>query len=261
MMLSSTDASKAFELVAAGASDVGCVRSRNEDSFFVDVEHGLFIVADGLGGHNAGDKAAQMATQYLPGIVQHKLPDAPYPCSSGDADIATLLAKSLEEVSALILETGNSQRELKGMGTTVVAALVTSHHVHVAYMGDSRGYLLRGSGMQQLTEDHSLVALLLRHGEITQQEAEDHPARGRLSRFAGMSGEVTAATKTIALEAGDRVLLCTDGLWGTVCDVDIKKMLMRDEPPEDVCRNLIEAGKSAGGQDNLTAVIVDLEMI
>jgi protein phosphatase len=225
----------------------------------VDIEHGLFIVADGLGGHSAGDKAARMAMTFLPGIIHSQLIDAPAPSSSGDGLIGAALAKSVEELSRLIRETGNSQVECRGMGTTVVAALITARHIHIAYMGDSRAYLLRGDCMRQITEDHSIVSLLVRHGEITPQEAENHPAKGRLSRFAGMEGDVPSATITIDLEAGDRFLLCTDGVWGALSDAKIREMLMQDNTPVVTCGNLIEAGKQAGGQDNLTSVVVDVE--
>jgi len=247
-----------FALRAAGMTDVGRVRERNEDAYLVDTPHGLFIVADGLGGHSAGDRAAQMATSFLPGIIHSKLGVAPEPSSSGDSMIGDLLGKSVEELSRLIRETGNSQIECKGMGTTVVAALITARHLHIASMGDSRGYLLRGGRMRQITEDHSIVSLLLRHGEITQQEAETHPAIGRLSRFAGMDSDVTATTKTIELEAHDRILLCTDGLWGMLPDHVLLRILSSGDAPEKACSDLLAAANEAGGSDNLTVVLCDI---
>ncbi len=249
---------KPFIILGAGGTDTGCVRTRNEDAFLVDIEHGLFIVADGLGGHSAGDTAAKMAKELLPGIIRRRLAEAPAPSSSGDGLIGAALAKSVEELSRLIRETGNSQVECRGMGTTVVAALITARHIHIAYMGDSRAYLLRGDCMRQITEDHSIVSLLVRHGEITPQEAENHPAKGRLSRFAGMEGDVPSATITIDLEAGDRILLCTDGVWGALSEAKIREILMQGNTTEVTCGNLIEAGKQAGGQDNLTSVVVDV---
>jgi serine/threonine protein phosphatase PrpC len=250
---------KPFIIRAAGGTDTGCVRTRNEDAFLVDTEHGLFIVADGLGGHSAGDTAAKMAKELLPGIIRRRLAEAPAPSSSGDRMIGAILANAIEELSHLIREAGNRQVECRGMGTTVVVALFTVRHLHIAHMGDSRAYLLRGDRMRQITEDHSIVSLLVRHGEITPQEAENHPAKGRLSRFAGMDGDVPSATITIDLEAGDRFLLCTDGVWGALSDAMIREILMQDNTPVVTCGNLIEAGKQAGGQDNLTAVVVDVE--
>ncbi len=252
---------KPFIIRAAGGTDTGCVRTRNEDTFLVNIEHGIFIVADGLGGHSAGDTAAQMAKELLPGIIHRRIVEAPAPNSSGDRMIGATLAKAIEELSHLIREAGNRQVECKGMGTTVVAAVFTVRHVHIAHMGDSRAYLLRGDRVKRLTEDHSIVSLLVRQGEITPQEAESHPARGRLSRFAGMEGDVPAATTTIDLEAGDRILICTDGVWGGLPDAKVRAILMQGNTPEVTCGNLIEAGKQAGGQDNLTAVVVDVEAI
>lgn len=256
-MQTSANTLKPFLIRAAGLTDVGCVRERNEDAFFVDVEKGLFMVADGVGGHGGGDKAAQMTTMLLPDIIRRRVAAWPTPQSSADPAIAAMLRDSLQELGHCIRTAGASQLEYKDMGATVVVALLTARHAHIAHMGDSRAYLLRGDRLQQLTEDHSIVALLVRNGEITPQEAENHPAKGRLSRFVGMEADVPAATHTIELQPGDRLLLCTDGLWGMLPDERLKVHLAEGYDPEVTCHNLVADGKQAGGEDNLTAIVVD----
>ena len=248
---------KPLVIRAAGGTDIGCVRERNEDACFVDAESGIFIVADGVGGHGGGDKAALMATTLLPEIIRRRIAESPGPRPSDDPAIAPLLGDSLHELGRRIREAGASRLEYKDMGATVVVALLTAHHAHLAHMGDSRAYLLRNGSLRRLTEDHSIVALLVRHGEITVQEAEHHPSKGRLSRYVGMEADVSASTQTIEIHSGDRLFLCTDGLWGMLPDAQLKAILVEENDPEAACRNLLVAGKQAGGKDNLTAVVVD----
>lgn len=257
-MHADADTFKPLVIRAAGGTDIGCVRQRNEDAFFIDAANGIFIVADGLGGHGGGDKAAQMATTLLPDIVRRRMAILPEPLSSNDPTIAPMLADSLHELGHRIREAGGSRLEYKDMGATIVLALLTAHHAHIAHMGDSRAYLLRDNGLRQLTDDHSIVGLLVRNGEITPREAENHPAKGRLSRFAGMEADVPAATRTIEMQPGDRLLLCTDGLWGMLTDSELKAILAEGNDPEVTCRSLLAAGNQAGGEDNLTGVVCDL---
>ncbi len=253
------DILKPLVIRAAGATDVGCVRERNEDACLVDSEDGLFVVADGMGGHRGGDRAAQMAATVLPDIIRRLMAGLPVPRSSDDPAMSTLLAEALQELGHHIRKAGADRPEYKDMGVAVVAALLTGHCAHFAHMGDSRAYLLRDGELTQLTEDHSIVALLVRNGDITPQEAKDHPARGRLSRFVGMEADVPAATESIGLQAGDRLLLCTDGLWGMLTADQLRTILAEDKGPEITCQHLLAAGKQAGGQDNLTAVVMDAE--
>jgi len=252
------DTLKPLVIRATGGTDVGCVRERNEDVFCVDTENGIFIVADGVGGHGGGDRAAQMVTTLLPDIIRRRIAESPEPSSGDDPAVSCMLADSLQELGHRIRQAGARQLEYKDMGATVVVALLTSHHAHIAHMGDSRAYLLRGDRLERLTEDHSIVGLLVRNGEISSREAENHPAKGRLSRFAGMEADVPAATKTIELQAGDRLLLCTDGLWGMLPDAQLQAILAESNDPEVTCRSLLAAGKQAGGQDNLTAIVCEL---
>ncbi len=242
---------------AAGATDAGCVRAHNEDAQLVDVTHGLFIVADGVGGHAYGDVASRMVVDVLPRIIKRRIADSRDPCTDNDATIRAMLGRSLNELSRYIHSWSKEVSESSGMGATVVVALVTNHHVHIAHMGDSRAYLFREGELLMLTQDHSIVGLLLQHGEITLKEAESHPAKGYLTRYVGMEAEVDPDLESMELEPGDRLLLCTDGLWGTVSREGLVGILAKRSDPETTCRELVAAGKIAGGQDNLTAVVVD----
>lgn len=249
-----------FLLQAAGLTDIGCVRERNEDAFLVDVEMGLFIVADGMGGRRGGDVAARMAVESLQAAIREWTMVELAPRPEDIVGISGLLEGAVIKASQTIRDKGTMSIEHLGMGATLVAALVAGGHVHIAHMGDSRAYLLRGDVLRRLTDDHTIIGALLRHGEISPEEAVNHPARGRLTRFVGMEPVAKPSKQSMELEVGDRLLLCTDGLWGAVGDVQQKEILAAGNNPEDICRCLIAAGKGIGGADNLTAVVCDISL-
>lgn len=247
-----------FLLQAAGLTDVGCVRERNEDAFLADAGMGLFIAADGMGGRRGGDMAARLAVESLRAYIRERLDSGLAPRPEDIAGMSSLLEGAAMTASKAIQDEGTAQVEYLGMGAAIVAALVVGSHVHIAHMGDSRAYLLRGGELRRLTDDHTIIGALLRHGEISPEEAIDHPARGRLTRFAGMEPVAEPSMRSVELAPGDRLLLCTDGLWGAVGDVQLKLIMAVGNNPEVTCRNLIAAGKQVGGQDNLTAVVCEL---
>ena len=246
-----------FLLRAAVLTDTGCVRERNEDTFLVDIEMGLFIVADGMGGRRGGDIAARLAVESLQAAIRKRLAKDSAPRPEDLAGMSGLLEGAVVIASQAIRDEGAANIEYLGMGAALVAALVAGGHVHIAHMGDSRAYLLRGDELRRLTDDHTIIGALLRHGEISPEEAVDHPAQGRLTRFAGMEPMMDPSMRSMELQAGDRLMLCTDGLWGAVGDVQLKSIMAEGNNPEETCRNLIAAGKQAGGQDNLTAVVCE----
>jgi serine/threonine protein phosphatase PrpC len=247
-----------FLLQAAVLTDTGCVRERNEDAFLADVERGLFIVADGMGGRRGGDVAAHLAVKSVQAIIRERLASGIAPRPEDLDDLSGLLEGAAMAASKAIQVEGLAKMEYLGMGAAIVAALVAGGHVHIAHMGDSRAYLLREDELRRLTDDHTIVGALLRHGEISPEEAVDHPARGRLTRFAGMEPTAEPSMRSVALEAGDRLVLCTDGLWGAVGDVEMGRILSRPVGCDAACRVLIDAGRAEGGEDNLTAVVVDV---
>ena len=246
-----------FLLRAAVLTDTGCVRERNEDTFLVDIEMGLFIVADGMGGRRGGDIAARLAVESLLAAIRERLAKDSALRPEDLAGMSGLLEGAVVIASQAIRDEGAANIEYLGMGAALVAALVAGGHVHIAHMGDSRAYLLRRNELLRLTDDHTIIGALLRHGEISPEEAVDHPAQGRLTRFAGMEPMMDPSMRSMELQAGDRLMLCTDGLWGAVGDVQLKSIMAEGNNPEETCRNLIAAGKQAGGQDNLTAVVCE----
>jgi serine/threonine protein phosphatase PrpC len=248
---------KGLKIRAAGLTDIGCVRERNEDAFLVDIQSALFIVADGMGGHDKGDVAARMAIELLPGIINRHTHDIASARVPAHVAIRRALTESVKELSRHLYEKGRKSLESRAMGTTVVAVLIAGRHIYIANMGDSRAYLLRQGKLLQLTEDHSITAMLLRHGEITPKEAEVHPGKAQLTRFVGMKEEVAPDVQSLKLQLGDRLLLCTDGLWATVTEAKMSTILTGCDDAGVVCRDLVAAGKEAGGQDNLTAVVVN----
>ncbi|MDD2328756.1 MAG: protein phosphatase 2C domain-containing protein [bacterium] len=251
----------------AGSSDIGCVRKENQDAWLVDESLGLVVVADGMGGGPAGAQAAQAVAGRLPELLRKGLngrnasPRRPRTAQRSDPagmrcrEARRLLRETVLALSREILRASEDDPERKGMGATVVAAWRCGTVVHVVHQGDSRAYLFRGGVLNKLTADHSIVALLMRNGEITEKEATKHPARGQLTRFVGMPGDVYCEVQTLKIEDGDRLLLCTDGLWGIVNDDEIAAVLASHAELERGCGELIELAKRRGAPDNVTALV------
>ncbi len=241
-------------LRAAGLTDVGNVRGRNEDAFVVLPGRGLVIVSDGLGGHAAGDIASRHVVEALPQMIDHALAGI---CLSDSEAYTERIRDTLIEVSRDVRDRGRVRPEWEGMGATVVLALFRNHKAYIAHMGDSRAYLHRGSEVELLTEDHSVVRILLREGEITEEDAIDHPARGMLSNYVGMNFEVYPDLKTVELMPGDRLLLCTDGLTDELAYPEIRRIMIENKQIEQACQVLIGRAKEGGARDNITAVVAE----
>ena len=245
-----------WSIRAACVSDVGRVRRQNEDQCLVALEQKLFIVSDGVGGHQAGEVASKAVVTVLPVMIEQQVTRMQTPPSSEAMEL--VLRNAIVELSQRLRAESAGRAGLQGLGATVAVAWVRGSLAHVAHMGDSRIYLFRQGRLEQLTEDHSVIALLLRHGEITPEEAQTHPARGRLSRYVGMEGEVYPDVQTVQLQAGDRLLLCSDGLTNMVPDGQIVQLLQVNAEVEAACKGLVNAANAAGGTDNITALVVDL---
>lgn len=244
-----------YQLRAAGLSDPGRVRRANEDAYLVDLARELFVVSDGMGGQQAGELASKLVVTVLPGMIEKRLARA----EGGKQEVVELaLRDAIADLSDKVRRETATKVGLKGTGATVVLALIRGSFAHIANMGDSRCYLCRGSNLDQLTEDHSIVGILLREGEIAPEEAKEHPARGQLSRYVGMEGDVHPDVRTVELAPGDRLLLCTDGLTGMVDDDAVARILSENAEPEAACRALVDAANAAGGKDNITVVVADV---
>jgi PPM family protein phosphatase len=239
----------------AGLSDAGRVRTNNEDRWFADPEQQLYLVADGIGGHLAGELASRLIVEVLPGQLRRAVGDTP---DFADKAVVRRVIEAVATLSRNMRKESLGQPGLSGMGATLVLTLLRGGQALVVHMGDSRAYLCRGSGMQRLTRDHTVVQVLLDGGVITPDEAASHPARNQLTRFVGMTGEPLPDVRLVDLLPGDRLLLCTDGLSGLLADQQLQALLAQHSDPARACRRLIEAANAAGGNDNVTALVVAL---
>ena len=237
-----------MQLVAYGASDTGRLRAGNEDRFYAGTT--LFAVADGLGGHAAGEVASALAIEAVAGLDGGSLP-AP-------EQTQRVLLEAFATANQSVAGAAASEPAWRGMGTTLTAVLVEGDRAHLAHVGDSRGYLLRGGGpLRQLTHDHTVVAELVRRGRLRPELAAAHPDRGVLLQAIGLQRVLLVqAPPPVPLAVGDQVLLCTDGLTDVVDDDQIAELLDRHAQPAAACRALIEAANAAGGPDNITAVLL-----
>lgn len=240
-------------LTHAALTDTGRVRVENQDRWFADDKQGLFIVSDGVGGHSAGGLAAHIVVRILPPLLRKRM-DRIEDLATKKAGIQ--LKAALAESSRSVRDATRGKAGLAGMGATIVLALVRENEALVAHLGDSRAYLFRGGRLEQLTRDHSIIQELLNSGEITAEQAATHPARGHLSQCVGMPGEAMPAVRCVELQAGDRLLLCTDGLTGMLSDDELVSILKRKLTAKQACKQLIATANRAGGRDNITALLL-----
>ena len=228
------------------ASDRGRQRQGNEDNFFV--RSPLFVVADGMGGAQAGEVASQMAVDSF----DQGLPDG---------TPAEGLTQLVEAANRAIHERSQSDAQRAGMGTTVTAAYVGEEDVTIAHVGDSRAYLLRDGDLIRLTRDHSLVGELVERGKLTEEQAETHPQRSVITRALGPEPDVAVDVKAYHARGGDRFLLCSDGLTSMIPEARVKQILEGTEALEEAGRELIAAANDAGGRDNITVLLFRLEEV
>ncbi len=224
-------------------TDIGCVRDHNEDSLVVQPP--LYVVADGMGGHAAGEVASEIAVQ----VIAERAPSTP-----DGAELSAAVGAANEE----ILLAARDGRGRDGMGTTVTAAILEGERLVIAQVGDSRAYLLHQGRLQQLTRDHSLVADMIEAGRLTPEEARVHPGRSVITRALGSVEGTQPDIYELNVEAGDRLLLCSDGLTGMVRDAEIEKILSHVHDPQQCASQLTDEALAAGGHDNVTVVVVDV---
>ena len=243
-------------VTAAGATHVGLVRSCNQDSFLVDDELHLYLVADGMGGHAGGEIASNLCitsiSQYL--LDQKDLITNSQDRQHPDARISNLMANAVNHASTKIYERALEEPTLRGMGTTATAAVVVDKFAYIAHVGDSRCYLLRRGFIYQVTNDHSLVSEQVRAGILTKEEADLHHLRNVITRSVGYQEEEDVDTTSLALENGDMILMCSDGLHGKVSDKEMSLLLRENEL--DAAPKLINLANERGGEDNITVVIL-----
>ena len=235
-------------LEASAMSDKGCVRTNNEDYCLVEPELGLYVLADGMGGAKAGERASRMAVDTVAEMILL--------AQRRDSQV---LISAVEEANRRVLEAAHSDPSLEGMGTTLVAALEMDDSLSIASVGDSRAYLLDDGGFRAITDDQTWVNEVGRPLGLDEESLRNHPMRHVLTMAIGASTPLTVNYYSIGLKTGSMVLMCSDGLHGVVEGPAIEEILRGGGdgvPLEDSCRRLIEAAKEAGGPDNVTAVLV-----
>ncbi len=234
------------------ATDVGLRRKINQDSIFASetaVGHlpNLFLVADGMGGHNAGDFASKFAIRTIKDAIE----------KSREKNPVRLITKAVDKANQGLLTEAKEHEELFGMGTTAVIATIIDGYAYVANIGDSRLYLLDETGLSQITKDHSLVEEMVRIGELSEEEARNHPDKHIITRALGASETVSPDFFDFRVPADALILMCSDGLTNMVDEARIEEILTEDVPLKDKCEQLIEAANENGGKDNIAIILIE----
>lgn len=242
-------------IVSAGLTDIGRKRKTNQDTFAIDKEHNIFMVADGMGGHNGGDIASQMAASSLIKFMRNNL----------DIDPKILLDNAIRQTNRDIKQYATSHPELVGMGTTIVSFYFKGQNVYIGNVGDSRAYLINSKKIFQLTRDHSLVQEKLNYGIYDREQAAKDPQKNVLVKTVGFDDEVEPDLFTYKVAKNDIFLCCSDGLHGKVSDEDILFLVNKNIPEpslaskvdvENTVKQLVKLANENGGQDNITVILL-----
>lgn len=240
-----------------GKTDVGLVRKINEDCFICEKLEGyddlfLYIVADGMGGHNAGEVASSMAVQQVDCYIKENIEAI----KLGDKEIKDLIENAILYANEKVYKTSILQSNYLGMGTTLSMVLAKNNRIYIGHVGDSRIYLIRDNTILRLTEDHSLVAELIKAGTIKPEEANNHPQKNVITRALGTEYTIESDVSHCDLQNNDIILICTDGLSNAVCEEDMVHTLLNTSDLNEACEILVNKAKESGGFDNITAVVV-----
>lgn len=248
-----TDERPRLRANAAGHSITGPYRDHNEDRYYCNTDAGIFVVADGMGGQQAGERASGLAVELLPPML------AELGISNPDPSVSVQLGEAIVRVNREIYEFGQTHPECHQMGTTVVAAVILGDRMYISGVGDSRVYYLSGSAIRQVTTDHTVTEALMRRGVITPEQAKVHKFRHVLWRYLGSAdlGELPEVYE-IALQPGDRVLLASDGLTGVVDDEELTRILLSATSPEDAVQKLAARSQELDSRDNVTCIVLSV---
>ena len=252
-------------LTAFGLTDVGRKRKHNEDAYLLDSERGLFVVADGMGGHAAGEVASRLTVESIQEFISGTEDDHdntwPFGYNNRYSVDGNRLSTAVERANEKVMRAVVNRPELKGMGTTVVAALFDEKRATLVHVGDSRAYLYRESELRRLTDDHSWVQEQVNAGILSEEEARSHPLKNVVTRALGGGSHVAVDLLEIPIGDGDRFLLCSDGLTGMVSDEEITSALASTRTPEQIVRGLVDLANERGGLDNITAIMVEVKAL
>ena len=236
----------------AGKSDIGKMRSANQDRILLCPEQNFFAVSDGMGGLTYGEESANYVRDTLPELLEN------HNGKREDQPIEDQLKNAVQELSEGLFRKGNTDEDFQ-YGATLAGVRLYKDYAFFVGLGDSRGYLLRGDVLTQVTEDMNIAALMIRHGMMTKEEALHSPASARLTAFVGMEPPAEPAVWPAQLQPGDMILLCSDGLYGMVGEDEIIKILKSDSDLENLCQKLIDQANQNGGKDNIAVVLIFLE--
>ena len=234
-------------------TDIGRKRKVNQDYIYTSEEPvgnlpNVFIVADGMGGHNAGDYASKVTVETMLAEMQ----------SSFEKNPTLIFRRAIEEANEVIRRRAGEDKKLEGMGTTLVAATVQDEYLYVANVGDSRLYLI-DDGIEQITHDHSLVEEMIRIGELQRKDAKNYPDRNVITRAIGVRVPVRVDFFDVKLEHGDKILLCSDGLTNMVEDEEILEIVRKSSSIEEAAGTLVDTANKNGGKDNISVVLAEIE--
>ena len=253
-----------MKLDTFGVTDVGCKREKNEDSFLVNDPLGLYVVADGMGGHVGGECASKLAVKTVEEVVETLQADPDSTLQEGldikPGDFKTWLHYAFTVASRRIFEKAAADSSLHGMGTTTVVMLFRNNRVFIGNVGDSRAYRIRKGKIEQMTTDHSLVAEQIRAGIIKPKEAKEHRYKNIITRSVGFQESVEADIEARAAKPGDIYLLCSDGLYNLVQDEEMFD-IVKNNSLKEAAKRLVDITNSRGGDDNITAVLVKVESV
>ena len=249
-------------IAARGHTDVGRKRDHNEDAFLVDEELGLFVVADGMGGHAGGGTASRIAVETIRARLQVAREADPdlftHPGELEESSLREVLREAVESACQSIYQAAQGDPALAGMGTTVTAAVVAGSNTYIAHVGDSRCYLARKGHIYQVSEDHSLVNEQLKAGAITPEEARNSRFKNIITRSVGFEADVTVDMMGLEVEPGDRMVVCCDGLSNLVDDDEILDVITK-APLASAPAKLIDLANDRGGDDNITVIVVHVD--
>jgi protein phosphatase len=251
-----------MKVVSAGLTDVGRKRNHNEDSFLIDDELQLYVVADGMGGHAGGGTASRIAVETIDKELRRARDNRESPfvsvSSLQDALLPDALRTAVERACLAIFTTAQDDPRLSGMGTTVISLVVRDNHAFFAHVGDSRAYLVRGPLIQQISEDHSLVNEQIKAGMITPEEAKHSRYKNIITRSVGFEEEVQVDVMGVVAEPGDVFLLCSDGLANMVEDRELHEVVASTAEFADIPKRLVDLANERGGDDNITVIVVQM---
>lgn len=240
----------------AAISDKGIVRDLNEDSYRVIVGQeevpDTFIIADGMGGHNSGDVASNMAVEFAKNYILNN-PKV----FSNEESVLDGIKVLAEEGNKAIYEKASKSKETLGMGTTFIIAIALNNKLYIGHVGDSRVYLIRNNGIKRLTVDHSYIEELIKNGSITREEAQSHPKKNIITRALGCNESILVDTLSSSIDKNDIFVICTDGLTNMLPEYKIMKIILENDDLNNSCNELVRLANEKGGNDNITVIIME----